>query len=67
MLDKKKAMEAYTQGKCTKLFSYNEDEVVKSGFIPGEWLKKHIDAATNPNKTFLVYNDKSIGLYEILD
>lgn len=65
MLDKKTAMEAYHQGKCTKLFSYNNDEVAKLGFIPGEWIYKHLKAANDPARCFLVYDVSSVGLFEI--
>lgn len=67
MLDKNTANEAYAAGRCHKLFAYSGNELARQGFIPGEWLKKHLDAANNPNKTFLVYDNNSIGLYEIVE
>ena len=64
MLDKKTANEAYTNGKCIALFAHGDD-IAKQGFLPGEWLQKHLAAANNIEKVFLVFSKENVGLYEI--
>lgn len=67
MLTKKDAMEAYNSGKCRKLFAYTADDVGPDGFVPGEWLHRHLLAANNVNNTFFVYDGDNCGLYEIIE